>query len=56
MTIIKQQNNAITQKVNNGVKSKSEPIKNNKKVANKQNAKVSYEAKKWTLEQRLQQA
>ena len=49
MTIIKQQNNAITQQVNNGVKCKSEPIKNNKKVANKLNAKVSYEAKKMDI-------
>jgi len=44
-TFIKQQNNAITQQVNNSVESKPEPIKNNKKIANKLNARISYEAK-----------
>jgi len=43
-TIIKQQNNAITQQVNNSVKSESHVIEN-KKVANELNAKVCYEEK-----------
>lgn len=45
-TIIKQQNNAVTQQVNNNVKSKSSKVENNKKNANELNAKVSYETKK----------
>ncbi|KTD14771.1 hypothetical protein Lgra_0474 [Legionella gratiana] len=44
-TIIKQQNNAITQQVNNNVKSEAYEIENNKKIANELNAKVAYEAK-----------
>lgn len=44
-TIIKQQNNAITQQVNNNVKSESCEIENNKKISNELNAKVAYEAK-----------
>lgn len=44
-TIIKQQNNAITQQVNNNVKSESCEIENNKKIANELDAKVSYETK-----------
>ncbi len=44
-TIIKQQNNAINQQVNNGVKSVSQSHKNNKKFANELNAKASYETK-----------
>lgn len=44
-TIIKQQNNAVTQQVNNNVKSESCGIENNKKIANELNAKVTYETK-----------
>lgn len=44
-TIIKQQNNAVTQQVNNNVKSESCEIENNKKIANELNAKVAYETK-----------
>ncbi|KTD00845.1 hypothetical protein [Fluoribacter gormanii] len=44
-TIIKQQNNVITQQVNNNVKSEAYEIENNKKIANELNAKVAYEAK-----------
>ncbi|KTD59289.1 hypothetical protein [Legionella shakespearei] len=44
-TIIKQQNNAITQQVNNGVKSQSGEIENNKKFANELNGEVLYETK-----------
>ncbi|KTC81710.1 hypothetical protein [Legionella brunensis] len=44
-TIIKQQNNAITQQVNNNVKSESCEIENNKKIANELNTKVAYETK-----------
>ena len=44
-TIIKQQNNAITQQVNNNVKSEACEIENNKKIANELKAKVDYEEK-----------
>ena len=44
-TIIKQQNNAITQQVNNNVKSEACEIENNKKIANELKAKVAHEAK-----------
>lgn len=44
--IIKQQNNALNQQVNNSVTSEDHSIENNKKIANGLNAKVSYEAKK----------
>ena len=44
-TIIKQQNNAITQQVNNNVKSEACEIENNKNIANELNAKVAHEEK-----------
>jgi hypothetical protein len=44
-TFIKQQNNAITQQVNNGVKSESQSIENDTKLSNELNDKVSYEKK-----------
>jgi hypothetical protein len=44
-TIIKQQNNAITQQVNNNVKSEPCEIENNKKITNELNAKAAYETK-----------
>lgn len=44
-TIIRQQNNAITQQVKNGVKSQSGEIENNKKFANELNGEVLYETK-----------
>ena len=44
-TIIKQQNNAVTQQVNNNVKSEAYEIENNKKITNELNAKVAYETK-----------
>ncbi len=44
-TFIKQQYNAITQEVNNGVKSESQSIEINNKVANELNAGVAYEPK-----------
>ncbi|WP_028389655.1 hypothetical protein [Legionella fairfieldensis] len=44
-TIIKQQNNAVTQQVNNNVKSELCEIENNKKIANELNVKVAYETK-----------
>ena len=44
-TIIRQQNNAITQQVNNKITSEPCEIEKNKKIANELNAKVSYETK-----------
>lgn len=48
-TFIKQQNNALTQQVNNCVKSESHPIENNKKDPNELNAEGSYEPKKMDI-------
>jgi hypothetical protein len=42
-TFIQQQNNAITQQVNNAVKSKPEPFENSKKVANELISEVTHE-------------
>lgn len=44
-TIIRQQNNAITQQVNNNVKSEACEIENNKNIANELKARVAHEAK-----------
>lgn len=44
-TFIKQQNNAITQQVNNGVKSEPHSIENDTNFSNELDAEVSYEIK-----------
>lgn len=51
-TFIKQQNNAITQQVNNSVKSECE-IENNRKAANELNAKVAHETKNMDIETKI---
>ena len=48
-TFIKQQNNAVTQQVNNAVKSESERIGKNKKVANELIAEITHEHKKMDI-------